>query len=95
METDRATGAVAATGVSQPERMGQYEVCDFVLLFLAYVVSGESSLAVFFQSLSPVKHLLMAMWVCACCPVVSTLSLEAVEDSALENLCQLFKQNLL
>lgn len=78
-------------------RMGQYEVCDFVLLLLAYAVSGEASLAVFFQALSPVKPLLMAVWGRARCPVASTLSrfLEAVEDGALESLRQLFEQNLL
>jgi hypothetical protein len=42
-------------------RMGQYEVCDFVLLLLVYAVSGEASLAGFFQALTPVKHLLMAV----------------------------------
>lgn len=78
-------------------RMGQYEVCDFVLLLLAYAVSGEASLAVFFQALNPVKHLLMAVWGRARCPVASTLSrfLEAVEDGALESLRQLFEHNLL
>ncbi len=33
-------------------RMGQYEVCDFVLLLLAYAVSGEANLATFFSTLS-------------------------------------------
>ncbi|MBD3886941.1 hypothetical protein IFO70_35535 [Phormidium tenue FACHB-886] len=78
-------------------RMGHYEVCDFVLLLLAYAVSGEASLAAFFQALSPVEHLLMAVWGRARCPVASTLScfLEAVEAGALESLRQLFEHNLL
>lgn len=77
--------------------MGQYEVCDFVLLLLAYAVSGEANLTAFFQALSPVKHLLMVVWRRVRCLVVSTLSrfLAAVEDGALENLRQLFERNLL
>ncbi len=65
-------------------RMGHYEVCDFVLLLLAYAVSGEASLATFFKALTPVKDLVMAVWGRARCPVASTLSrfLDAVEQTA-------------
>lgn len=72
-------------------------MCDFVLLLLAYAVSGKPSLANFFGTLAPVKDLLMAVWGRARCPVASTLSrfLNAIEPTALENLRQLFENNLL
>ena len=72
-------------------RMGQYEVCDFVLLLLAYAVSGEPSLANFFRALAPVKELLMSVWGRARCPVASTLSrfLNAIDQTALFELALL------
>ncbi len=77
-------------------RMGTYEVCDFVLLLLAYSVSGEKTLADFFSALKPVQHLLMAVWNRNKTPVASTLSrfLAAIEDSSLEQLRNLFETDL-
>jgi hypothetical protein len=43
-------------------RMGNYEVCDFVLLLLAYSVSGLNSLQEFFAQLKNVSTVLMSVW---------------------------------
>ncbi|MEM8830686.1 MAG: hypothetical protein AAGE96_15195 [Cyanobacteria bacterium P01_G01_bin.19] len=77
-------------------RMGDYEVCDFVLLLLAYAVSGEKTLSDFFATLKPVRFLLMAVWRRSKCPVSSTLSrfLEVINDCSLEKLRGLFEQDL-
>ncbi len=77
-------------------RMGDYEVCDFVLLLLAYAVSGEKTLAKFFETQGPVRFLLMAVWGRNKSPVSSTLSrfLEAIDDCSLEQLRTLFEQDL-
>ena len=76
--------------------MGDYEVCDFVLLLLAYAVSGEKTLAKFFETLKPVRFLLMAVWGRNKSPVSSTLSRfhDAIDDGSLEKLRTLFEQDL-
>ena len=43
-------------------RMGQYEVCDFVLLLLAYAVSGVATLKEFFIQLSNVESVVLSVW---------------------------------
>lgn len=80
----------------QRGRMGHYEVCDFVLLLIAYAVSGEESLAAFFAAIEPIKSLLMAAWGRHRCPVSSTVSrfLAAVDTPGLEALRQLFEADL-
>ena len=77
-------------------RMGQYEVCDFVLLMLAYAVSGLPSLAEFYRALIPVKSLLMAVWGRQRCPVASTLSrfLADIDAGAVALLRILFETDL-
>ena len=77
-------------------RMGQYEVCDFVLLLLAYAVSGLPSLAEFYRALLPVKSVLMAVWGRQRCPVASTLSrfLSDIDASAVALLRTLFEADL-
>ena len=77
-------------------RMGQYEVCDFVLLMLAYAVSGLPSLAEFYRALIPVKSLLMAVWGRQRCPVASTLSrfLADIDAGAVALLRTLFETDL-
>jgi hypothetical protein len=50
-------------------RMGQYEVCDFVLVLLAYAVSGLGTLQQFFEQLESVKSVLMSVWQRQQCPV--------------------------
>jgi hypothetical protein len=78
-------------------RMGRYEVCDFVLLLLAYAVSGVETLKLFFEHLESIKPVLMSVWKRAQCPVAATLSrfLAAVDDSAVEQLRSLFEVDLL
>lgn len=78
-------------------RMGQYEVCDFVLLLLAYAVSGLSTLQNFFEQLKSVKSIVMSVWQRQRCPVASTLSrfLDDIDPSALEQLRTLFEADLL
>ena len=77
-------------------RMGQYEVCDFVLLLLAYAVSNLPSLAEFYRTLAPVKSLLMAVWGRQHCPVASTLSrfLADIDAGAVALLRTLFESEL-
>jgi hypothetical protein len=67
-------------------RMGRYEVCDFVLLLLAYAVSGVETLKLFFEQLESIKPVLMSVWKRARCPVAATLSrfLAAVDEPAVE-----------
>lgn len=77
-------------------RMGQYEVCDFVLLLLAYAVSGLGTLEEFFEQLKRVKSIVMSVWQRQHCPVASTLSrfLRDIDPSALEQLRTLFEADL-
>ena len=78
-------------------RMGQYEVCDFVLVMLAYAVSGLPSLAEFYRELvEPFKSVLMAVWGRKRCPVASTLSrfLTDVDEETVEQLRELFEEDL-
>ncbi|MDZ4872122.1 MAG: hypothetical protein CLLPBCKN_006714 [Chroococcidiopsis cubana SAG 39.79] len=78
-------------------RMGQYEVCDFVLLLLAYAVSGVETLQNFFEQLTSVQSVVMSVWQRQQCPVASTLSrfLGDIEPTALEHLRTLFESDLL
>lgn len=78
-------------------RMGQYEVCDFVLLLLAYAVSGLNTLEAFFEQLSSVKSVLMSVWQRGQCPVASTLSrfLSDIDAPGLEQLRTLFETDLM
>lgn len=77
-------------------RMGHYEVCDFVLLLLAYAASGLKTLSAFFAAMAPVRAVLMAVWGRQRCPVASTLSrfLADVNAEAVESLRQLFEADL-
>ncbi|MBD2023771.1 hypothetical protein [Leptolyngbya sp. FACHB-711] len=77
-------------------RMGRYEVVDFVLLLNAYAISGEKTLANFFQSLAPVKEVLMSVWGRSRCPSASSLSrfLAAVTPEAVGRLRELFEADL-
>jgi hypothetical protein len=78
-------------------RMGHYEVCDFVLLLLAYAVSGVETLKLFFEQLESIKPVLMSLWKRVRCPVAATLSrfLAAVDEPAVEQLRSLFEADLL
>lgn len=78
-------------------RMGHYEVCDFVLLLLAYAVSGLDTLQSFFEQIKSVQSIVMSVWQRQHCPVASTLSrfLQAIDSAALEQLRTLFEADLL
>lgn len=78
-------------------RMGQYEVCDFVLLLLAYAVSGVSTLKELWIQLKPVESIVLSAWQRQQCPVASTVSrfLSAIEVPTVEQLRTLFAADLL
>lgn len=77
-------------------RMGRYLLCDFVLVLLAYALSGEPSLQTFYHHLQPVAPLLMAVWQRQHLPHRSTLSrfLAAIGPQTLEQLRSLFLADL-
>lgn len=81
--------------VSRP-RMGLYEVCDFVLFLLAYSVSAEPTLKLFFTRILPYQGLLASLWQRNKLPVASTLSrfLLAVSAPSCEALRALFEKDL-
>ncbi len=76
-------------------RMGDYEVQDFVLLLLAYAVSCEPNLKVFFEHLKPVEQTLMSVWDRKKTPHRSALSrfLRDVSSLPVEQLRDLFDQS--
>ena len=73
-------------------RAGHYDVCDFVLLLLAYTVSKAKTLAAFFAQAKSARPALMAVWQREDCPSASALSrfLSAVSSSSCEALRTLF-----
>jgi hypothetical protein len=73
-------------------RAGLYDVCDVVLVLLAYAVSKAETLAAFFAQAAPVRTLLMASWQRARMPTASALSrfLSAVKATSSEQLRTLF-----
>jgi Rhodopirellula transposase DDE domain len=77
-------------------RMGHYEVYDFILLLLAYAVSGLDTLVEFFEQLKSVSSVLMAAWGRNQCTVAATLSrfLAAVTADSVEALRTLLETDL-
>lgn len=77
-------------------RMGQYLLLDFVLVLLAYALSGEPSVQTFYQHLQPVAPILMAAWQRERVPHRSTLSrfLAAIGPKTLDQLRSLFLADL-
>jgi hypothetical protein len=73
-------------------RAGRYEVCDFVLILLAYAVSKAATLAAFFAQAKPVRTQLMASWQRDRSPSAPALSrfLSAVTATSVEQLRTLF-----
>lgn len=67
-----------------------------MLLLNAYAISGEKTLANFFQALAPVKEVLMGVWGRSHCPSASSLSrfLAAVNPGAVGQLRELFESDL-
>ncbi len=76
-------------------RMGRYEVLDFLAVLFGYAISGEPTLAAFYERLTPFAGPFMALFGRERLPHRCTLSrfLAAMDTSCLEALRALFEQN--
>jgi hypothetical protein len=77
-------------------RGGTYDVIDFVAVLISYAVSGEPTLAAFFERAKPFASSLMALFDRNTLPHPSTLSrfLEALDAPCLEQLRKCFLEDL-
>lgn len=77
-------------------RMGRYEVVDFVMILNSYAVSGERTLRAFYESIEPVKEVLLSIWGRSQWPTASSLSrfLAAVRAEGVSGLRELFELDL-
>src|SRR5947207_11794226 len=75
-------------------RFSTYEPIDFLALLIGYAISGERTLADFFERLSPFESAFMALFGRRCLPHRSSLSrfLAAVDRPCLEAFRALFEQ---
>jgi hypothetical protein len=78
-------------------RFGTYEPIDFVAVLLGYAISGERTLADFYERLAPFAPAFLALFGRAELPDRATLSrfLAAVDQECLESLRRLFQQHAL
>lgn len=78
-------------------RFGRYDVIDFVVVLLGYAISGERMLEGFYEALSPVASVFMALFDRDHLPARSTLSrfLVTFSAEAVEAVQTLFLQDLL
>jgi hypothetical protein len=78
-------------------RFGQYDVIDFVVVLIGYVVSGEPTLLAFYERLAPWASPFMALFGRNQLPHRSTLSrfLAALDQPTVEALRTLFHKDLL
>src|SRR5262245_27673840 len=76
-------------------RMGRYEVIDFLAVLFGYAISGEPTLAAFYERLAPFAGPFMALFGREQLPHRSTLSrfLAAMDTSCLGALRALFEQD--
>jgi hypothetical protein len=76
-------------------RFGNYEPIDFLALLIGYTVSGERTLAAFFERLTPFGSAFMALFGRRCLPHRSSLSrfLADVDLPCLETFRRLFEQD--
>src|SRR5712692_2742064 len=76
------------------KRFGSYEPVDFLAVLIGYAISGERTLADFFERLEPFKAAFMALLGRKCLPHRSSLSrfLAAVDRPCLEAFRTLFEQ---
>jgi hypothetical protein len=76
-------------------RFGCYEPIDFLVLLLGYAISGERTLADFFERMAPFAAAFMALFGRRCLPHRSSLSrfLAAVDRPCLEAFRALFEQH--
>ena len=78
-------------------RFGQYDLMDFVIVLIGYVVSGEPTLLAFYERLAPWAEPFMALFGRDRLPHRSTLSrfLAALDQGTVEALRTLFQRDLL
>jgi hypothetical protein len=78
-------------------RFGQYDLIDFVVVLIGYVVSGEPTLLAFYERLAPWAEPFMALFGRDRLPHRSTLSrfLAALDQGTVETLRTLFQKDLL
>ena len=76
-------------------RFGNYEPIDFLALLIGYAISGERTLADFFERLEPFETAFMALFERRSLPHRSSLSrfLSSVDRSCLEAFRTLFQQS--
>src|SRR2546421_3824131 len=76
-------------------RFGSYEPIDFLALLMGYAISGERTLADFFERLAPFEAAFMAVFGRRCLPHRSSLSrfLTAVDRPCLEAFRTLFEKH--
>src|SRR5438270_11894134 len=76
-------------------RFGSYEPIDFLALLMGYAISGERTLADFFERLAPFETAFMALFARRCLPHRSSLSrfLTAVGRPGLEAFRTLFEKH--
>jgi hypothetical protein len=77
-------------------RFGHYDVLDFVAVLIGYALSGEPTLATFYDRLLPFATPFMALFGCERLPHRSTLSriLAAIDQATVEALRALFRVDL-
>src|SRR5437764_2191139 len=75
-------------------RFGTYEPIDFLAVLIGYAISGERTLADFFERVAPFEEAFMALFGRRCLPHRSSLSrfLAAVDRPCLEAFRTLFQQ---
>ncbi len=78
-------------------RFGHYDLIDFVVVLIGYVVSGEPTLLAFYERLTPFAEPFMALFGRNQLPHRSTLSrfLAALDQASVEALRSLFQEDLL
>jgi hypothetical protein len=78
-------------------RFGQYDLLDFVVVLVGYILSGEPTLQTFYERLCPFAEAFMALFGRKLLPHRSTLSrfLAALDEPTVEALRTLFQKDLL
>src|SRR4051794_18601246 len=78
-------------------RFGQYDLIDFVVVLIGYILSGEPTLKAFYERLAPFAKPFMALFGRDQLPHRSTLSrfLAALDQTPVEALHVLFQKDLL
>jgi hypothetical protein len=78
-------------------RFGQYDLIDFVVVLIGYILSGEPTLKAFYERLAPFAEPFLALFGRNQLPHRSTLSrfLAVLDQSAVEALRTLFQEDLL